>query len=425
MNGRLIVCVVGLASLVNVAGAGVLPEGFEKNNATFRGPASSGCYRDVGSLPTAWSEKDNKGILWHVKLDSPGFASPIVWGDKVIVTTADETKRQVACFDAASGKSLWKTELPKAAGTTAAYTLNTQSDEWNKRMHAASTPATNGKQVFALFSNGQLAALDLQTGTVTWTVGLGKTSDNAFGLANSLLVFGDTVIVVFQGEPAFIAAYDAATGKGRWKTPRASPTWASPILIKTAAGKKQVVLPSNPDVTAWDPETGKVAWKADVMTTSPTYCTGPSPVFADGMVVVNAENNGIIGIDPDKGQQAWIVKELPNGDGFADGISMTTDGKNVYQYFKTAVTCVAAKTGKVVKQKELDESASYASPIFAGGNLYLFGSGETTILKADPAADFPAVGKGSLNDSSDTSPAAANGRLYLRTDEALYCIGAK
>ena len=142
-------------------------------------------------------------------------------------------------------------------------------------------------------------------------------------------------------------------------------------------------------------------------------------------MVVNGENNGIVGIDPDKGQQVWHVKEVPNGDGFADGVSMTTDGKNVYQYFKTAITCVEAKTGKVVKQKEIDESASYASPVCAGGNLYLFGSGETTILKADPAADFPSVGKGSLKDSSDSSPAVANGRFFIRTDEALYCIGVK
>ena len=425
MNYWYSVCAIGLASLVSAACMAAPTDGPEKNNPSFRGPTGSGLYRNAGPLPTAWDEKDGKAILWHVKLDSPGFASPTVWGDKVVVTTADAAKRQVACFDAASGKLLWKTDIPKAEGATAEYTLNTQSDQWNVRMHAAATPATNGKQVFALFSNGQLAAVDLQTGKVVWTIGLGDTSANSFGLANSPLVFGDSVIVVFQGEPAYIAAYDAATGKAKWKAPRASATWASPILIKTAAGKNLVVLSSSPDVTAWDPESGKVAWKADVMTSAPTYCTGPSPVFADGLVVVNGENNGIVGIDPDKGQQVWHVKEVPNGDGFADGVSMTTDGKNVYQYFKTAITCVEAKTGKVVKQKEIDESASYASPVCAGGNLYLFGSGETTILKADPAADFPSVGKGSLKDSSDSSPAVANGRFFIRTDEALYCIGVK
>jgi len=425
MNGRRLVNVIGLAAYVGVTRATAMPDGFETNYPTFRGPTGSGFCRDAGPLPTAWSEKDNQGIMWKAKLDLPGFASPIVWGDRVVVLAADATNRLAACFEATSGRVLWKTELPKANGATTDYTLNTQSDEWNRRMHAAATPATNGRQVFALFSNGQLAALELPTGKVAWTIGLGDTRSNSYGTANSPLIFGDWVIVVFQGEPSFIAAYDAATGKEKWKTPRKSSTWASPLLIKTAAGKNVIVLPSDPDVTAWDPETGTVVWKADVVKSSPQYCVGPSPVFADGLVVVNCENNGMVGLDPDKGQAVWTLKELPNGDGFSDGVSMTTDGKYVYQYFKTALTCVEARTGKVVRQKDTDDSASYASPLFANGHLFFFGAADTEILKADPAAGFPAVGKGSVKESFEASPAAAGGRLFIRTDESLYGIGGK
>jgi len=425
MNIRNVVCVMGMAGFISVGCAGGQPEGFEKNSPTFRGPSGMGVYGDAAALPTAWGEKENKGILWKAKLKPLGWASPVVWGGKVIVTSADATKRLVACFDAANGKALWEKTLPKAEGATAEYTLNTQSDDWNTRMHAAATPATNGKQVFTVFSNGQLAALELETGKVVWTLGLGDTSGNSFGLANSPLIYGDSVIVVFQGEPSFIAAYDAATGKVKWTTPRKSATWASPLLIRTSAGKNLVVLPADPDVTAWDPETGKVAWTVDVVKTSPQYCVGPTPVFADNMVIVNCENNGIVGIDADKGKQTWRVTELPNGEGFSDGTSMATDGKNVYQYSKSTLTCVEARTGKVVKQKDLDDASSYASPIYAGGNLYLFGGGSTVIVKADAAADFPPVGKGSVKESFDASPAAANGRLFIRTDASLYCIGAK
>lgn len=425
MNYRQIVCVIGLAGFASVGCSGVLPDGFEKNSPTFRGPYGTGVYKDVGSLPIAWSEKDNSGILWKEKLALPGWASPIVWDDKVIVLTATSAKRVAACFNAVTGKLVWQRELPQAAGATAEYTLDTQSDDWNARMHAAATPATDGKLVFTLFSNGQLSALDLKTGTVVWNIGIGDISGNSYGAANSPLVFGDSVIVVFQGASSFIAAYSAATGKEKWKTARKSSTWASPVLIKTAAGKYRVVLAADPDVTAWDPETGKVVWTANVVTTSPQYCVGPSVVFADGLVAVNCENNGIVGLDAETGKEVWRMKELPNGDGFADGVCMATDGKNVYQYFKTALTCVEAKTGKVIKQKDIEDSASYASPLFADGNLYLFGAGDTTIVKADPAADFPAVGKGSLKDSFEASPAAANGHLFIRTDNSLYCIGAK
>jgi outer membrane protein assembly factor BamB len=422
---RNIVCVIGLLGFVHPGCAKGLPEGFDKQSPSFRGASGMGVYRDAVAVPVAWSEKDSTGILWKAKLDLPGWASPVVWGGKVVVTEADASKRLVACFDAVTGKQLWKTELAGVDGATLAYTLNTQSEQWNTRMHAASTPATNGKQVFALFSNGQLAALDLETGKVAWSIGLGNTSENSYGLASSLLILGDSVMAVFQGAPSFIAAYDAVTGKEKWKTVRKSATWASPILITTASGKSLVVLPADPDVTAWDPETGKVVWTADVMTTSPQYCVGPSPVFADGVVVVNCENHGMAGIDAETGKKVWGLAELANGEGFSDGVSMTTDGKNVYQYFRTCLTCVAARTGKVVKQKDTDDASTYASPVIAGGNLYLFGSSDTLILKADPAADFPAVGKGSLKDSFDASPAAANGRLFIRTDESLYCIGAK
>ena len=425
MNLKSSVCVLGMMGIVSTGCAAGLPEGFEMNSPAFRGASGMGVYRGAATLPTTWSEKDSKGMLWKAKLELPGWSSPVVWGGKVVVTGADATKRVVACFDAVSGKPAWKTELPKAEGATAEYTLNTQSEQWNVRMHAAATPATNGKLVFVLFSNAQLAALELESGKVVWTIGLGDSSGNSYGVASSPLISGDNVIVAFEGSPQFIAAYDAATGKEKWKTPRKNSTWASPILITTVAGKNLVVLPANPDVTAWDAATGKVAWTLDVVKNSPQYCVGPSPVFAAGMVVVNCENNGMVGIDADKGTSAWVLTELPNGEGFADGVSMTTDGKNVYQYFKSSLTCVDAKTGKVVKQKDTDDSSTYASPVLAGGNLYLFGNSDTLILKADPSADFPSGGKGSLKESFEASPAAANGRLYIRTDELLYCIGAK
>lgn len=422
---RTIVCVIGVFGVANLGCAKGLPEGFDKQSPTFRGATGMGVYRDAVALPTAWSEKDSKGVLWKAKLDLPGWASPVVWGSKVVVTGADAEKRAVICFDAVTGKQLWKTELPKVEGASAEYTLNTQSEQWNVRMHAASTPATNGKQVFALFSNGQLAALDLEAGKVVWTIGLGEVSGNSYGVASSLLISGDTVIAVFQGASSFVAAYDVATGKEKWKTARKSSTWASPILVATASGKSLVVLPADPDVTAWDAETGKVVWTVNVVTTSPQYCVGPSPVVADGMIVVNCENNGIVGIDAETGKKVWSLAELANGEGFPDGVSMATDGKNVYQYFKSCLTAVAAKTGKVIKQKDTDDSSTYASPVFAAGNLYLFGTSDTMILKADPAGDFPSVGKGSLKESFEASPAAANGHLFIRTDESLYCIGAK
>ena len=121
---------------------------------------------------------------------------------------------------------------------------------------------------------------------------LGDTTDNTYGLDNSLLIYGKTVIVVFEGDSQYIAAFDAATGKQVWKTDRESSTWASPILIRTKEGKYQVVLPADPDVTAWDPATGKKIWSVEVLTGGPEYCVGPSPVYAADTVCVNCQNCG-------------------------------------------------------------------------------------------------------------------------------------
>jgi outer membrane protein assembly factor BamB len=401
------------------------PAAAEGAGAGFRGPERSGLYRDAGPLPVSWNEPAGSGVLWRAQLDLPGWASPVVSKGRVAVASADAARRQVVCLDAVSGKELWKTDLPETAGTTAKYELDTMSEVWNRRMHAAASPAADGTRVFALFSNGQLAALDLETGKVAWTMGLGDTSENKFGVAGSPLVWNGTVIIAFQGEPSFIAAYDAATGAEKWKTPRTDRTWSSPILAKTAAGRSLVALFAEPTLTAWDAGTGSEVWKTDILAEKPEYCVGPTPVFADGMIAVNYESIGIVGIDPDNGRRSWGLRELPNGDPFSDGVSMTTDGKNVYQYFGASVTCVEARTGKLVAQKETDESASVASPVVAGGNIYLFGSGETLVLKADPAAGFPEAGRGILKEAFDSSPAVASGRFYIRFDDSILCMGAR
>jgi outer membrane protein assembly factor BamB len=254
---------------------------------------------------------------------------------------------------------------------------------------------------------------------------MGDTSGNNYGLTSALLLYKDTVIVVFEADEKRIAAYDTATGALKWKSTRKNSTWASPILVKTPAGKELVVLTADTETTAWNPADGKEVWSVKVFENAPQYCVGPSAVWADGMIGVNCENNGIFGIDPDKGTVAWSLKELPDGAGFPDGVSMTTDGKNVFQFFKSALTCVEAKSGKLVKHKDLDASAGYGSPFFSDGKLFLFGSGDAMVVKADPATDFASVGKGAISDSCDGTPAVVDGRIYLRSDSAIYCIGAK
>lgn len=395
----------------------------EKSPGTaFRGARGSAVY-DVPGLPTSWNEADNRNIRWKVDLAMPGWASPVVWNDKVIVTGADTEDRHVWCFSVADGKSVWATEVPVIGGATEKYTTDTEDPEWDARMYAAGTPVTDGRRVFVVFSNGQLAALDVTGGKIVWNIALGDTSTNTYGLSSALRLHDGKLIVVFQGENKFIAGYDVETGQSLWQAERPSSTWASPTLVRTSKGKDLLVLLGDPDVTAWDPSTGKREWSVKILSGKPDYNVGPSPVFDGKHVYVNCQGSGIYAVDPDTGAMRWGVEELPQGFGFADGVSMVAGGGRVFQYYSYFLSCLDAATGKVIEEQETDHEASYASPFLNGRHLYLVSVNGVRIVEADPEKDFPLIGKGMLNGRIEANPTVAGNAIFIRTDDALYCIG--
>ncbi len=403
------------------ADVAVFPEGFSDNAPIFRGAAGSGMTSFEG-VPTAWSESESKNMLWKQALELPAWASPVVWGDRVFALGADAERRMAYCRNATTGAEIWTVEIPVHEEATE-YTAETMDERWDTLVYAGATPAVNGKQAFALFSNGQLVALDLASGKVLWNIVPAQTSANTYGLDNSLLIYKDSVIVVFEGDESFVARYKAETGEEVWRTVRDSSSWASPVLARRGDGSYLVVLPADPDLTAWDPDTGEQVWSTDVLTGGPEYCVGPSPVQVGDLVCVNCQNCGIYGVKVEDGSIAWSLEELPDGSGFPDGAGMTTDGKHLYQFYESVLTCVDGATGQVVKQKELDEYSCYASALLNAGKLYLPCDGVVLVLNSDPASDFDAMGKGEMEDYSDATPAIVAGRVYVRSDEALYCFG--
>lgn len=410
---------VWIFACARVGAAEPAPSPGDTVSPAFRGPSGSGRYQ--GTAPVSWSEQGKKGILWKATLELPGWSSPVVWNDKVVVTSADSARRLVYCFDTATGKQLWKTEVPAVEGVAKQYTIDSQSSTWDEMLHAAATPATDGKQVFAAFSNGQLAALDLATGKLLWSVAMGDIGNNSYGLANSLLVFDGAVIAVFQGKERFIAAYEAATGKQRWKAPRESDTWSSPVLVKTKPGITLVVLLGDPDATAWDAKTGAKLWSTKVLTSSPNYCVGPSPVSDGGRIYVDCENSGIFALDPEKATVLWQLTELPDGSSFSAGQSMAVDGERLYHFLQSVLTVVDAKSGKVLGQPDMGLNSSEASPMVVGDNLYLVCSDTTLVVKTGDKPEK--IGEGTVNESIYASPAYAAGRVFLRASKTLYGIG--
>ena len=389
--------------------------------ASFRGP--NGCGNtSIKNLPTSWNEAEKKNIAWRVPLDLPGWGSPIVWGPKVIVTGGTQKQRVIYCFDRMTGKNLWRCEVPLAEGATTGHKLVTQDPRWDKLLHAGATPVTDGKLLITPFSNGQLVAINLSDGSIAWNKLAGNTTPNKYGWDNSPLIFQNTVIAAFEGAERHIAAYDISTGKQLWKSPRKSPTWASPILFTSPKGTPMVVLTANPDVTAWDARNGKELWSIDVFKEGPDFCVGPSAVYGGGRIFVNCQNDGIFALEPDAGTILWSVTELPEHGIFSDTLSMLTDGRHVFQFFDYYLTCLDAKTGAVIKHKEMPEASNCASPILNNGMLYLFTEVPTMIVSSDPESDFEVISEGEIEDTCDGVPAAVEGALYFRTDSALYGI---
>lgn len=400
----------------------VIPMGFAEHAPAFRGANGSG-QTDFADVPTEWNEETGMNLLWKRPLELPAWASPVVWDDRVIALGADQSNRVVYCLNANTGEDTWTTVIPPHPEATVGYETDTMDERWDILVYAGATPAVNGTDVFALFSNGQLVALDLATGDVRWNIVPASTSANTYGLDSALRVYRNSVIVVFEGDERFIARYDAATGRELWKTERESSTWASPILAARDDGTHLLVLLADPDVTAWDPETGARVWTTDILTEEPDFCVGPSPVQAGDRVFVNCQNSGIYGVDLADGNIAWRVEELPDDSGFPDGTSMTTDGRYLYQFYESVLTCLDTANGQVVKQKELDTYSNYASAALNKGLLYLSTEDGMLILNADPETDFAVVGTGTITGHSDASPTFVKGRVFLRSDDAVICFG--
>jgi outer membrane protein assembly factor BamB len=390
-----------------------LPRDWRLNAGVFRGADGSGCTRFKG-VPTEWNEKEKKNFLWRTRLPLGGLASPIAYGDKVLVVGASRKKRELYCLSAKGGDLLWTGVYKSSPKASTKYPV---FEDLATFMHAAATPATDGKTVYAIYANGELAAFELASGKNLWSRVIGATDKNTYGLSGSLLIYKDSVIVQFDNDRSLLARYDRA-GKEIWKTARDDCTWSSPILIVTANGRCRIITNGDPETCGWDPETGKKLWKVEAVSGE----IAPSPIYAGGLVWTSFKGCGIIAIDPAGGKIRHDIVKLENGD-ITDANSLCTDGAYVYHFVDKLLTCIDVKSGKVVYEKAVPCIASYASPFVNDGKLYLPGNGDWLIGSA--GKEFKVVGKGRIAERTDTNPTVVPRRIYIRTRTGLCAIGAR
>lgn len=386
------------------------PSPWRQNWPNLRGAGNLGV-APAGQYPTAWSVASGAHIAWSAAVPAPGKSSPVVWGDRVFLTGGDKAVHHVMCFDRADGSLLWDDKIAAPAGA-----VETSADCG----YAPSTAATDGRLVFAIFTDGTLAAYDFD-GARAWLNPLGI-PDNQYGFATSLLVHEGTLIVQFdQGSTGLekksrLLGLDAVTGKPRWSTPRDLPSsWATPALIRTAR-RTELITCADPFVVAYDPGTGAELWRfkglgGDIV---------PSPAFDGERVIVTV--NRTFAIRPGGAGDVTKTNMLwRNTDATADIASPVSDGKRVWLAAGSGLAaCLGAADGKLLWEQELGTPTT-ASPIVAGPNVYFCGQdGVTRVLKAGDT--YEPASQGEIGEPIFVTPAFADGRIYIRGENHLVCV---
>jgi outer membrane protein assembly factor BamB len=382
----------------------------------FRGPHGDGVAHS-SELPIGWDGASGEGIAWKSEVPLPGFNSPVIWGDRLFLSGGNDTTRAVWCYDIRDGRILWQTPVPPMTAPPGG-----RLDVLDFTGYAASTVATDGQRVFAIFVTGELMALDFH-GQVVWTKHLGV-PENMYGYASSLHAEPGWLIVQYdQGEPdddqSRLYAFDPATGALRWEQRRLVPaTWTSPVVIDTG-GRRQLITLAEPWAIAYDLTHGQELWRVE--------CVGgdlaPSPIYAGGLLFVVYPHQSLLAIRPDgEGDVTDTHVVWRTDDGAPDITSPVSNGTHLFHVstFGTLV-CQDAQTGETLAERQLDLEFN-ASPTLVGDQLLLITtSGLALVLSADPTLEE--LHRMELGEKVHASPALLRGRLYIRGDQHLYAVG--
>lgn len=394
---------------------------FADNWPHFRGTDGSGISSEKG-LPTTWSQGD---YLWDVAIPGAGHGSPVIWGDNVFVTSAEDdgAVRWLFCLDAKTGQQRWSQSIG----------MNRSKPQNQKGSHASSTPATDGERVYVLFADKEnyLAAAYDTSGALVWRRRLGA-FESQHSLGVSPIVVGDMLIICNdQDGPSSIFALDKKTGATRWVTPRAfrgqSTSYSTPLVWRDTKGVPQLICASGPlGISSLDLETGAPIWHSGEF----PLRTVASPVYANGLFIASCGQGGRYGVlqvavDPQSRDENGLAKVVWKREKMIPYVpTPIVYGDHLYDWTDEGIiACVDLKTGKDVWLKRLGGKFT-SSLICIDGKIYAVEeSGKVTVIEAGP--EFKELGTADLGDSSYSTPAIANGRLYLRTFSRLKCLQAK
>ena len=434
-----------LAPLVLTSFAAALPQGVE-HWASWRGPFGSGC-APTGSPPTHWAEKTEQApatnIAWKVAIPGLGISSPIVWQDRIYLTTAIETdrpgvsdvelepldKRSVAqptvvyefavlAIDRRDGRVIWQKKLVDAVPHEGGHRTNS---------HASSSPVTDGEHLYVNFGSRGVHCLDMN-GERIWSKNLGAMrTRRQYGEGSSPALHGDRVIVTWDHEgDSFLVVFDKYTGEELWRQPRDEVTsWSTPVVVEVA-GRAQIVVNATTASRGYDLEFGDVIWSLPGMTVN---CI-PIPIHNNGIVYLMSGYRGqmlqavrLAGAKGDLQGGGNVVWKHTRSTSYVPSATLC-NGRLYFVRGNTAVlSCLNAKTGEVLYegQRLRGMREVYASPIAADGRIYFTSREGVTIVIAD-GPKFEQLAVNRLDDEVDASPAVIGDKIYMRGRRFLYCL---
>jgi outer membrane protein assembly factor BamB len=387
----------------------------------FRGPTGQGIA--AGSdLPIEWSAEKN--VIWKVPVPGHGWSSPVAGGGRIYLTSgigegASAPSLQTLCFDSATGKLLWSTEVFSPSETSA-------GPLHKKNSPASPTPILTDQRLFVHFGPHGTACLDL-AGRILW-----RNRDLGYnpvhGAGGSPALVGNRLIFTADGarDPA-VVALEADSGRLAWKTartvvPKQPFSFSTPLLI-TVSGRSQLVAPGSGAVVAYDPEDGRELWHVRYGT---GYSVIPRPIHAHGLVFIASGfmKPDLLAVRPDgagdvtDSHVAWrTARNAPLTP------SLVAVGDEVYAVSDPGIaTCFDARTGKVHWEERVEPNHS-ASPLAAGGRLYFQSeAGITTVVRAGPKFERLAVNR--LGERTFASIAVTGTHFLIRSEHHLFRIGA-
>ena len=419
-------------AVVAVAALVAASVGWAENWPMFRGPTGLG-YTTERELPVRWGGEGRENVLWAAPLVGEGHASPIVWEDRVFVSTVAwaesvEDRKTVIpdhhllCWRAADGERLWDTQIPPGQWLRDDFRSGPGGG------YAAPTPATDGKLVFCAFGSSVIAAVDF-AGKIVWR---NEIEPHTFDvtLGSSPVLYRDTVILLCamaKKEDSRLVAFDKATGKIQWQTPLPTTGFghSTPVIIHAGGADQLIVVASAmgmaPDgIQSFGPADGKRLW----------WCAGggdaASPAYGAGILYADSGRGGPgVAVDPTGRGDVSATHVKWQARTASEINSPIIVGDLLYRLQARSVRCFRADTGASVQSRQLDGRPSpWASPIAdPRGYLYFASAGTSFVVKAGPDLEVLAVND--LGDPNHPSPAASDGRLFLVGTKSIHCIGAK